>query len=91
MTGVAGWNRAGSDGETTSVNTGFGAHPAIADLDDDGHPEVLVVREYTSSLFGYGDFSVVMLDYEGNIIGESDRFVEGEMDYATGVAVSMSA
>lgn len=73
---------------TTSAKTGFGSHPAVADVDDDGVPEVFIVREYQSSLFGAGEYSVIRVSWEGKIVGESEHFVEAEFDYATGIAIS---
>jgi hypothetical protein len=73
---------------TRGADTGFGAHPAVADLDDDGSPEILYVRQYASSLFGPGDYTVVMLDADGVEIAESDHYVDAEFDYASGPIVS---
>lgn len=78
----------GSLWKTANAETGFGAHPALADLDGDGWTEVLVVRTYELSLFGTGDYTVVAFDHEGNEIAESEHFVDAEFDYATGVIVS---
>ncbi len=72
------------------AKTGFGAHPAIADLDDDGLPEVLIVREYKSEVFtfGGGEYSVVAYSWDGRELAESEVFTDDEMDHATAVAVS---
>lgn len=80
-TGALVWN-------TTNLETGMGAHPAIADVDNDGHPEIFVVKQYQTSLFGSGEFSVVRLDWEGNQVAESEHFVEAEFDYAAAVAIA---
>ena len=73
---------------TSGAKTGFGAHPALADLDGDGWTEVLVVRMYEMSLFGTGEYTVVAFDFEGNEVAESEHFIDAEFDYATGVIVS---
>jgi hypothetical protein len=70
-----------------SANVGYGSPPAIADLDNDGHPEVIVVREYENSLFGDGDYTVVAYASQGYPLWESDHFTGESFDYATAVGV----
>ena len=65
----------------------YGTPPAIADLDQDGSPEIVVVRLYESSLFGAGDYTVIAYDAAGQVFWESEHFVEAEFDYATAVGV----
>ncbi len=75
---------------TSGADTGYGAAPAIADVDEDGSPEVYVVREYASELwtFGAGVYSVVAYSSTGLEIAESELFDDDSFDYATGVTVS---
>ncbi len=70
------------------ARAGFGASPAIADVDDDGLPEVFIVREYASSLLAEGDYTVLRIDSRGIVVDESAHFVDREFDYASGVTVS---
>ncbi|MEN9785545.1 MAG: hypothetical protein RLZZ299_809 [Pseudomonadota bacterium] len=70
------------------ARAGYGASPAIADVDDDGVPEVFIVREYASSMFGQGDYTVIRIDDRGIVMDESAHFVDREFDYASGVSVS---
>ena len=73
---------------TSGAKTGFGSHPAVADIDDDGVPEIFIVREYQSSLFGAGEYSVIRVSWAGDVVGESEHFIDAEFDYATGIAIS---
>ncbi|MEZ4241592.1 MAG: VCBS repeat-containing protein [Myxococcota bacterium] len=67
---------------------GFGTSPALADLDGDGTPEIIAVREYARSLFAPGDYTGVAFDAQGNEIWESEHFQGVDFDYATGPAVA---
>jgi outer membrane protein assembly factor BamB len=67
---------------------GFGTAPAIADLDGDGSPEIVAVREYARSLFAPGDYTGVAFDAQGNEIWESAHFQGVDFDYATGPAIA---
>lgn len=70
--------------EASGLNVGYGAAPALADLDDDGSPEILVVVDG-----GWGaGYSVAALDTDANVIWESNAYTDGEFNYATGIAVS---
>ena len=70
------------------ARAGYGAAPALADVDDDGVPEVFVVREYASSMLAQGDYTVIRIDDRGIVVDESAHFVGREFDYASGVTVS---
>jgi len=71
-----------------TYNLGYGSAPAVADLDGDGSPEIVVPVEYQSSLFGSGDYTLLAYDADGNVVWESEHFVDKEFDYSTGVIVS---
>lgn len=73
---------------TAGGDMGYGAAPAMADLDDDGSPEIVVVREYTNSMLGTGDYTAVAFDAEGNEIWESEHFVGDDFDYVGAPAIS---
>jgi hypothetical protein len=67
---------------------GFGTSPALADLDGDGSPEIVAVREYARALFEVGDYAAVAWDAQGQQVWESEHFTDGEFDYASGPAVA---
>ena len=73
---------------SSSNDHGYGASPAIADLDGDGSPEVVAVREYENSLMAEGDYTAVLYDSEGTEVWESDHFVGLDFDYATSPVIS---
>ncbi|MCP4804807.1 MAG: VCBS repeat-containing protein [Proteobacteria bacterium] len=64
-----------------AVDIPYGGSPAIGDVDDDGIPEVATAREYAQSLFADGDYTVLLLDNEGNQIWESDHFMGLDFDW----------
>lgn len=66
----------------------YGGHPAVADLDGDGRPEVLETIQYQDNLFGSGDYTVGMWSWDGDFLGESAHFTDGSLDHATGLAVA---
>jgi hypothetical protein len=78
----------GAKWSTSGINLANGSAPAVGDLDGDGVPEVIVVVEYASSLFGGGDYTLMALTNEGKPLWESDHFTGGEFDYATAPAIS---
>jgi hypothetical protein len=69
---------------------GYGAAPALADVDRDGTAEVYVVREHASETFtfGSGDYTVVRVDGRGRVVAESPHYTDDEFDYATGIVIS---
>ncbi|HHO51434.1 MAG TPA: VCBS repeat-containing protein [Deltaproteobacteria bacterium] len=71
-----------------TANLGYGAPPALADIDNDGSPEIVTVKEYQNSLLFAGDYTVVAYDAQGNVLWESEHFVGDDIDYATSVSVS---
>lgn len=78
----------GSEMWSVPDNLGFGASPAIADLDGDGAPEIVVVREYQRSLFTKGDYTAVAFDAFGAELWESEHYIGQDFDYATAPAVA---
>ncbi len=69
--------------EDDSALMAYGSPPSIGDVDGDGSPDIVVVREYESALFGSGDYTAAMYDASGNEIWESEHFVDHEFDWAT--------
>ena len=74
--------------ETNGASLAYGSGATLADVDEDGQAEIFVVKMYQDNLFGNGDYSVVKYDSEGDILAESDRYTDGELDHATGIIVA---
>lgn len=68
--------------ENTELDLGYGASFSVADLDGDGQPEIVAVREYASSMSAKGDYTAIALDNTGNIVWESAHFLGDDFDYA---------
>ncbi len=84
---VEAWHGDGSDmlWDNPSLNVGYGSAPALADLDDDGWAEVVVVLD---NGFGAG-YSVGALEgTTGELIWESPAYTDNEFNHATGIVVS---
>jgi hypothetical protein len=73
--------------QSTTARLGFGSPPAVGDLDGDGSPEIVAVREYASSLLAVGDYTVVAWSAEGREVWESEHFAGLDFDYATAVNI----
>lgn len=73
---------------TTGASLAYGSGATLADLDEDGQAEILVVRMYEDNLFGNGDYSVVKYDSDGNELAETGHYTDGELDHATGIIVA---
>lgn len=69
--------------ENEDADLGYGAAPAVADLDDDGWPEILGVRD-----LGGMKYAVVAWSGEGDELWQSEEFTNDNFDYASGVSVS---
>jgi len=70
-----------------TARVGYGSPPALADLDNDGFPEIIAVREYENSLMAEGDYTLVAYSSQGYPIWESQHFTGESFDYATAVGV----
>lgn len=73
---------------TAGGDYGYAAAPSIADLDDDGSPEIVIVQEYSNSMLGVGDYTVVALDATGAELWESEHFVGDDFDYGGAPVIS---
>ena len=64
-------------GELWTVNAqiAYGSGATLADVDDDGSPEIFYAKEYEQSLFADGDYTVVALDATGAEVWESEHFI----------------
>ncbi len=71
-----------------SANLAYGSPPAVGDIDGDGYPEVVVVREHASSLLGDGDYTAAMYDDDGSELWESEHFIGLDFDWATAPVIS---
>ncbi len=67
---------------------GYGSVPAVADFDGDGDMEIVVVRQYQSSLFQEGDFTALLLDHNGTLLWESEHVTGQEFDYASAPSIA---
>lgn len=71
------------------LNLGYAAAPAIGDVDGDGWADIVVVKEYDSSMaFGVGDYTLVAVTGEGEVMWESEHFVGDDFDYASAIHLS---
>ena len=69
--------------EATDARIAYGAAPAVGDIDGDGEAEIVVVREYASSLSGPGDYTVAAYSASGSEEWESAHFEGLDFDWAT--------
>ena len=73
---------------TVAADVAYGSGATLADVDDDGSPEVFYAKEYEQSIFADGDYTVVALDAEGKQLWESEHFIGLDFDWATAISVS---
>ena len=71
-----------------NANLGYGSPVAVGDIDNNGYPEIIGVREYASSLFAEGDYTIVAFNSQGNQIWESAHFSGQDFDYATAPSIA---
>ncbi|MFH1465705.1 MAG: VCBS repeat-containing protein [Pseudomonadota bacterium] len=74
--------------QDSSANLAYGSPPALGDVDGDGRPEVVVVREYASALFAAGDYTAAMYDDNGTVLWESEHFIGLDFDWGTAPIIS---
>ncbi len=75
--------------EDPDASLGYAASPALGDLDGDGSPEVVVVREYATSMWGgAGDYTVVAYGGTGAQLWESEHFQGFQVNYETSPSIS---
>lgn len=74
--------------EDNNAKLAYGSPPALGDLDGDGHPEIVVVREYQSALFAVGDYRVAAYDRFGNELWETPAHPGLDFDWATAPTIS---
>lgn len=78
----------GTKAFTIDAKMGYGAPVAVGDLDDDGSPEIVTVREYQNSMTAKGSYSVITYDHAGAKLWESAKFVGDDFDYATAPTIA---
>ena len=69
-------------------NLGYGSPVAVGDINNNGYPEIIGVREYSSSTFAEGDYTMVAFNSQGNQIWESAHFTGQDFDYATAPSIA---
>lgn len=74
--------------EDDKAKGAYGSGPALGDIDHDGKPEVVIVREYKSSLLAEGDYTVVAYSWDGQVEWESEHYTGADFDYATAINLS---
>ncbi len=79
-TGALVWQDAAAD-------LAYGSAPAIGDINGDGEPEIVVVREYATSLFAVGDYTAKAYSASGTLLWESEHFEGLDFDWATAPAL----
>jgi hypothetical protein len=68
---------------------GYGNSPALADLDDDGYPEIVVVLQKKAGLVGIGgEYAVGAYDHQGNKLWETGRYPSLDFDYSAAPVIS---
>ena len=86
---VAAGDGSGTLWEDAEADMGFAAHPALGDIDGDGGPEIVVIKEYATSLVGaVGDYTMVAYDADGAILWESEHFIGDDFEYASSVTLA---
>jgi len=79
----------GVDWTSTTAAMGCGSSPTMADLDGDGLGEVVVLREYSTDMWGFGgDYTVVAYSSAGVELWESQHFSGDDLGYAGAPIVS---
>ena len=68
--------------QATDANLGEGSSTAIGDIDGDGSPDIVAVREYSSGLFGAGDYTVLAYEGSGVLKWESLHFTSADVSTA---------
>lgn len=71
-----------------SAKLAYGSPPAVADIDGDGDAEIIVVREYASSLYGAGDYRAAAYTHDGTQLWETTPFVGLDFDWASAPVIS---
>ena len=79
---------------SVDARLGYGSPVAVGDVDGDGDPEIVVPREYESTIdissggFAEGDYTLALYDHLGQEIWESEHFIGMDFDYATAPIIS---
>ncbi len=74
--------------ELPFASLGYAASPALGDLDGDGSPEIVVAKEYSHSMMGVGDYTIVAYRADSSLMWESAHFTGDDFDYAAAANIS---
>ncbi len=71
------------------ADLGYAVSTALGDLDGDGSPEIVAVREYATSMWGgAGDYTVVAYSGVGAQLWESEHFQGYQVDFQSAPVIS---
>lgn len=68
--------------EDTTASLAFGSSPAVGDVDGDGEPEIVAVRQYDPSAFGNGDYTTILYEADGTLVWESEHYTKYDFNWA---------
>jgi hypothetical protein len=82
---VASGDGSGEHFRVNDAKLGYGSSLALGDINNDGVPEIVGVREHASGqFFTSGDYTVVAWDNQGNELWESEHYINIDFNWATG-------
>lgn len=73
---------------TINAGLGYASSPAVGDIDGDHQPEIVLIREHSSSLYGDGDYTVAVYNNDGTMLWQSDHFTGMDFEYASAPVIS---
>lgn len=80
---VASGDGSGEHFRITNAKLAYGSPLALGDINNDGSPEIIGIRENVQAMFNPGDYTVVAWDNQGNEIWESDHYNNRSINWAT--------
>ena len=80
---VASGDGSGEHFRVTDAKLSYGSPLALGDIDNDGDPEIIGIREHTQAMFNPGDYTVAAWDNEGTMLWESEHYNNRSLNWAT--------